>query len=91
MVQAPVANVIELFSLPNMLVAHKCFKCLEQTCYYKIRKFVIDNAKPTSILHYVVDHTEISVTDSDKLIGLDHPLDGVTNPKYKLLHFLTTK
>jgi hypothetical protein len=24
-------------------------------------------------------------------MGLDHPLDGVTNPKYKLLHFLTTK
>jgi hypothetical protein len=24
------------------------------------------------------------------LIGLYHPLDGVTNPKYKLLHFLTT-
>ncbi len=23
-------------------------------------------------------------------IGLYHPLDGVTNPKYKLLHFLTT-
>jgi hypothetical protein len=23
-------------------------------------------------------------------IGLHHPLDGVTNPKYKLLHFLTT-
>jgi hypothetical protein len=22
---------------------------------------------------------------------LDHPLDGITNPKYKLLHFLTTK
>jgi hypothetical protein len=21
----------------------------------------------------------------------NHPLDGVTNPKYKLLHFLTTK
>ncbi len=25
------------------------------------------------------------------LIGLNHPLDGVTNSKYKLLHFLTTK
>jgi hypothetical protein len=24
-------------------------------------------------------------------MGLDHPLDGVTNPKYKLVHFLTTK
>jgi hypothetical protein len=24
------------------------------------------------------------------LMGLNHPLDGVTNPKYKLLHFLTT-
>ncbi len=24
------------------------------------------------------------------LMGLDHPLDGITNPKYKLLHFLTT-
>jgi hypothetical protein len=24
-------------------------------------------------------------------MGLDHPLDGVTNPKYKLLHFLTNK
>jgi hypothetical protein len=24
------------------------------------------------------------------LIGLQHRLDGVTNPKYKLLHFLTT-
>ncbi len=24
-------------------------------------------------------------------IGLYHPRDGVTNPKYKLLHFLTTK
>jgi hypothetical protein len=24
------------------------------------------------------------------LIGLYHPLDGITNPKYKLLHFLTT-
>ncbi len=24
-------------------------------------------------------------------IGLYHPLDGVGNPKYKLLHFLTTK
>jgi hypothetical protein len=23
-------------------------------------------------------------------MGLDHPLDGVTNPKYKLLQFLTT-
>jgi len=23
-------------------------------------------------------------------MGLDHPPDGVTNPKYKLLHFLTT-
>ncbi len=23
-------------------------------------------------------------------IGLDHPLDGITNPKYKLLRFLTT-
>ncbi len=22
------------------------------------------------------------------LIGLHHPLDGVTNPEYKLLHFL---
>ncbi len=22
------------------------------------------------------------------LIGLHHPLDGVTNPKYKLLHFI---
>jgi hypothetical protein len=25
------------------------------------------------------------------LIGLYHPLDGITNPKYKMLHFLTTK
>jgi hypothetical protein len=25
------------------------------------------------------------------LIGLYHPLDGVTNPKYRLLCFLTTK
>jgi hypothetical protein len=24
-------------------------------------------------------------------MGLYHPLDGVTNPKYKLLHLLTTK
>jgi hypothetical protein len=24
-------------------------------------------------------------------MGLDHPLDGVTNPKYKLLHLSTTK
>jgi hypothetical protein len=24
-------------------------------------------------------------------MGLDHPLDGVTNPKYKLLHILLTK
>ncbi len=24
-------------------------------------------------------------------IGPYHPLDGITNPKYKLLHFLTTK
>jgi hypothetical protein len=24
-------------------------------------------------------------------MGLDHPLDGITNPKNKLLHFLTTK
>jgi hypothetical protein len=24
------------------------------------------------------------------LIGLYHPLDGITNPKYKLLPFLTT-
>ncbi len=22
------------------------------------------------------------------IIGLHHPLDGVTNPKYKLLHFI---
>jgi len=22
--------------------------------------------------------------------GLHHPLDGITNPKYKQLHFLTT-
>jgi hypothetical protein len=28
---------------------------------------------------------------SINLIGLYHPLDTVTNPKYKLLHFLTTK
>ncbi len=24
-------------------------------------------------------------------MGLDHPLDGVTNPKYNLLHLLSTK
>ncbi len=24
-------------------------------------------------------------------MGHDHPLDGITNPKYKLLHFLTTE
>jgi hypothetical protein len=24
------------------------------------------------------------------LMGLYHPLDGITNPMYKLLHFLTT-
>jgi hypothetical protein len=24
-------------------------------------------------------------------LGLDHPLDGVTNPKYKLLNLLTAK
>jgi hypothetical protein len=24
-------------------------------------------------------------------IGLDHPLDGITNPTHKLLFFLTTK
>ncbi len=24
------------------------------------------------------------------LMGLYHPLDGITNPKYKLLRFLTT-
>jgi hypothetical protein len=24
-------------------------------------------------------------------IGLNHPLDGITKPKHKLLHFLTTK
>jgi hypothetical protein len=24
-------------------------------------------------------------------VGLYHPLDGIPNPKYKLLHFLTTK
>ncbi len=24
-------------------------------------------------------------------MGLYHPLDGITNPKYKLLHFLKTK
>jgi hypothetical protein len=23
-------------------------------------------------------------------MGLHHPLDGITNPKFKLLHFLTT-
>jgi hypothetical protein len=26
-----------------------------------------------------------------KVLGLDHPLDGVTNPKYKLLHLLKTE
>jgi hypothetical protein len=26
-----------------------------------------------------------------KLMGLYHLLDGITHPKYKLLHFLTTK
>ncbi len=26
-----------------------------------------------------------------KPIGLHYPLDGITNPKYKLLHFLATK
>jgi hypothetical protein len=25
-----------------------------------------------------------------QITGLYHPLDGVTNPNYKLLHFLTT-
>ncbi len=25
------------------------------------------------------------------VMGLYHPLDGITNSKYKLLHFLTTK
>jgi hypothetical protein len=29
-------------------------------------------------------------TDRIQVTGLYHPLDGVTNPKYKLLHFLTT-
>jgi hypothetical protein len=27
----------------------------------------------------------------DNHIGLYHPLDGLTNPKYRLLHFLATK
>ncbi len=26
-----------------------------------------------------------------QVIGLYHPLDGVTNPKYKLMHFRATK
>jgi hypothetical protein len=26
--------------------------------------------------------------DRDMTIGLHHPLDGVTNPEYKLLHFI---
>ena len=38
----------------------------------------------------------ISIQNSEKLadlkfknpIGLHHPLDGITNPKYKLLHFI---
>ncbi len=28
--------------------------------------------------------------NSPEIIGLFHPLDGITNPKYKLLCFLTT-
>jgi hypothetical protein len=30
------------------------------------------------------------MTMNDVLIGLHHPLVDITNPKYKLLHFLTT-
>jgi hypothetical protein len=33
----------------------------------------------------------LNLTLSITSIGLQHPLDGVTNPKYMLLHFLTTK
>jgi hypothetical protein len=28
--------------------------------------------------------------ETDRTVGLYQPLDGITNPKYNLLHFLTT-
>jgi hypothetical protein len=32
--------------------------------------------------------TNTDKKNSGKTIGLHHPLDGVTNPEYKLLHFI---
>jgi hypothetical protein len=32
----------------------------------------------------------LSIVTLIKPIGLYHPLDGITNPKYKLLQFLKT-
>ncbi len=34
---------------------------------------------------------DIQYSNKNTTIGLKHLVDGVTNPKYKLLHFLTTK
>jgi hypothetical protein len=39
----------------------------------------------------VLPPSALFTVDSFPLMGLHHPLDGITNPKYKLLHFLTTK
>jgi hypothetical protein len=35
--------------------------------------------------------SQVWVRSVMKTIGLHHPLDGVTNPEYKLLHFIQLK
>jgi len=46
---------------------------------------------PGQHLRQCADSVIFYAAKSFYAMGLHHPLDGITNPKYKLLHFFTTK
>jgi len=47
------------------------------------------SAAPTPVAANTGDYTNTAKLKPIS-IGLHHPLDGIANPKYKLLHFLKT-
>jgi len=61
----------------------------------KIYYFIIKAVFPLAIMKYTLSPASATMISKKRenfyLIGLYHSLDGITNPKYKLLYSLTTK
>ncbi len=60
------------------------------SCKIAITALALTTIVPTSFVPTTIVLTTIALTTiAPTTIGLHHPLDGVTNSKYKLLPFLT--